>query len=82
MSRFIQIEKPSKSEGMDISCIDCDHKDSLSDAGFSWLVCASCKSFRGFRVGNFKCTCGSDIFQITQDRLYCPNCGADRLWKP
>lgn len=65
-------------------CLDCKHKWAVvAEVGATWLECPVCGLFRG-RVKyqcerdcpHWTCKCGNDLFHVTEDGFYCPNCGA------
>jgi Zn finger protein HypA/HybF involved in hydrogenase expression len=50
--------------------------------GTIWLECPDCHSMKGLmkypvqrEEPEWICNCGNDLFKITQDGFYCPNCG-------
>lgn len=64
-------------------CLDCKH-EWIAEAplGATWLECPSCTLHRGRyvyateRAGmEWNCHCGNDLFKVTPDGYYCPNCG-------
>lgn len=65
-------------------CLDCQHEwVAVVPIGTLWLECPSCTLVRGRlkfqceRVGEqWECGCGNDLFHVTPDGVYCPNCGA------
>lgn len=76
-SRFIQDEVIYKDGQHTLSCIDCEQNAAFDALDYSWLKCNHCGSIRGYHIDDIKCTCDSTVFQITTDRIYCPNCGYD-----
>ena len=65
-------------------CIACGEEwVAVSPAGTVWLTCPKCKSEKGLysyscvREGtsHWICNCGNDLFHITPEGMYCPNCG-------
>ena len=65
-------------------CLSCRHEwDSVAPVGTVWLECPKCGLTRGHfiypceRKGlKWECNCGNDLFHLTPDGIYCPNCGA------
>ena len=65
-------------------CISCKHEwVAVSPAGRNWLSCPKCWRETGVFKFPFSkvddlhwtCDCGNDLFNITPDGAYCPNCG-------
>lgn len=65
-------------------CLDCKHEwAAVAPAGTTWLECPSCGLVRGrFKfqherpgLAHWECSCGNDLFHVTTDGYYCPNCG-------
>lgn len=77
----IQKGSPEKSESTVIACASCKSEDNPTAATYQWLECVKCGSHNGFYVKGFDCSCGSNVFQLTKDRLYCLNCGDHARWK-
>lgn len=66
-------------------CINCQHEFMLSqEKGQEWYECPSCHTHKA-RVKyeylrpepTLECQCGNKLFFITQQHIYCPNCGRD-----
>ena len=67
----------------DALCLDCKHEwVARATLPTEWLECPNC----GLEKGRFKYTyvrgdvhwegeCGNDLFKITPQGIYCPNCG-------
>lgn len=70
-------------------CINCTHEwvgvipegDDLN----MWLECPSCGCHKGRMKGRMEvqaphwhCNCGNDLFHVTPDWIYCPNCGREQ----
>ena len=64
-------------------CLSCGHKwVSVAPIGVLWLECPECHCMKGRYVHpnerdvpHWKCNCGNDLFYVTPDGYYCPNCG-------
>lgn len=64
-------------------CMSCKHEwIAVSPIGTTWLECPECHAEKGRyqypveRDGfEWKCNCGNDLFRVTPDGYYCPNCG-------
>ena len=67
-------------------CLSCGHNwVSIAPTGTIWLECPECHVVRGRFVYqcerdglHWECDCGNDLFHVTEDGFYCPNCG---LWQ-
>lgn len=66
-------------------CLDCGHAwEAVAPVGVTWMECPMCGLMRGrfvwshLREGalHWRCDCGCDLFYVTPDGSYCPNCGA------
>lgn len=70
-------------------CLDCRHEwQAVAPQKTQFLECPGC----GLEKGRFKfafakldephwhCNCGNELFQITEQGAYCPNCGKDQEW--
>lgn len=78
-----RLEREPHSTGLAV-CLDCKHEwQAVAPAEVMWLECPAC----GLERGRFKhhheredmhweCACGNDLFSITPEGVYCPNCGA------
>lgn len=65
-------------------CLACKHEwVAVSPTGTLWLECPECTLLRGRymypvvrdAIPHLECNCGNDLFQVTPDGTYCPNCG-------
>lgn len=65
-------------------CLDCRHVwTAVAPSGVVWMECPACGLTRGrykFQhqyedKPHWACHCGNDLFHLTPDRIYCPNCG-------
>lgn len=65
-------------------CIDCGFKwIAVAPVGTDWLECPECGLMRSRMkypvirgdTAHWTCKCGNDLFYITPDFTYCPNCG-------
>lgn len=69
-------------------CLACQHEwEAMVPIGSVWLICPKCKLERGRFIyhmmreeyQHWSCTCGNDLFYITRDGEYCPNCAKWRV---
>lgn len=64
-------------------CLDCRHEwIAVNRTGGRWIECPKCTLFRGRFVGQHErddpawhCQCNNDLFYVTPEGIYCPNCG-------
>lgn len=65
-------------------CLSCKHEwIAVAPAITEWLECPECGMMRGRHVfpysrtddEHWTCSCGNDLFHITHNCTYCPNCG-------
>ena len=64
-------------------CLACKHEwVAVAPTGVTWMECPSCSLIRGRFVFPhqrdglvWKCFCENDLFHVTPDGVYCPNCG-------
>lgn len=65
-------------------CLDCKHEwVGVAPVGEVWLECPACHLVRGRFLNpvvrneaqRWTCLCGNDLFYITRECTYCPNCG-------
>lgn len=64
-------------------CLACKHEwVAVAPSGTLWLVCPSCSLERGRFIYPFyrkdehwMCGCENDLFLVTREGVYCPNCG-------
>lgn len=65
-------------------CLDCKHEwTAVAPAGTEWLECPECHGKKGRFIYHFEpepfvqwqCNCGNDLFYVTPDGCFCPNCG-------
>lgn len=64
-------------------CLDCKHEwEAIAPVGVIWMECPACSLVRGRFIGQHErqgsewiCHCGNDLFHITPQGPYCPNCG-------
>lgn len=69
----------------DAKCLACGHQwVAVAPVGTVWLECPACSLERGRYVAqverpgpHWHCGCGNDLFRVTPDGPYCPNCGAE-----
>lgn len=66
-------------------CMACGHEDvTVAPVGVVWMECSACHAQKALFVGaceqqgaaHWTCACGNDLFHVTPEGLYCPNCGA------
>lgn len=65
-------------------CLACKHEwQAVAPTGTTWLECPECSLFRGRFIGqhtrdtpHLHCECGNNLFSVTREGTYCPNCGA------
>jgi predicted RNA-binding Zn-ribbon protein involved in translation (DUF1610 family) len=64
-------------------CISCERQwEAVAPTGTVWLECPACGLLRGRFVypcerpdPHWICGCGNELFHMTPDGIYCPNCG-------
>lgn len=64
-------------------CLDCKHTwVARAPVGTLWLECPACTLKRGRYLErvqepgpHWHCNCNCDLFYVTPDGYYCPNCG-------
>ncbi len=64
-------------------CLACAHVwIAVSPIGTIWMECPACKLMKGRYVfehqwdrPHWTCNCGCDLFSVTPEGFYCPNCG-------
>lgn len=64
-------------------CLSCWHKwVAVAKVGTVWLECPQCQLQRGRFIlhaskhcEHWECNCGNDLFHVTKNGIYCPNCG-------
>jgi Zn finger protein HypA/HybF involved in hydrogenase expression len=67
-------------------CLACKHEwIAVAPMGVTWLECPACSLERGRYVAQVKkevphwhCDCGNNLFYVTENGYYCPNCGLDQ----
>lgn len=67
-------------------CLACKHEwVAVAPSGTIWLECPSCSLERGRYVAQMEkpvphwhCKCENNLFYVTADGYYCPNCGLDQ----
>jgi Zn finger protein HypA/HybF involved in hydrogenase expression len=66
-------------------CLSCDHEwHATAKVGTTWLECEKCGTMKG-RFKNpivrgktlYHCECGNELFQISENGIYCPMCGTE-----
>lgn len=63
--------------------MSCGHKwQAVAETLVDWLECPGCHLVKGrFKYphehseDHWQCGCGNDLFHVTVNRAYCPNCG-------
>lgn len=67
------------------TCLACKHEwVAVAPSGVVWMECPACGLMRGrykfhhchVDKKHWTCNCGNDLFSLTPDFIYCPNCGA------
>jgi len=84
LSEYRAQREPHK-EGTAI-CANCGHEwVAIAPLGVMELECPECRCMKGYFVHpcekeakHWTCNCGSILFSITPDGVYCPNCGLDQ----
>ncbi len=70
-------------------CAACKHRwTAVAIIGSIWLQCPNCETEKGRfewpvlakEVSHFECNCGNDLFHITEEYVYCPNCGQEHIF--
>jgi predicted RNA-binding Zn-ribbon protein involved in translation (DUF1610 family) len=64
-------------------CMACGHEEeTVAPTGVVWMECSACHAMKKLfihdcqRYGKeWTCNCGNDLFRITPEGVYCPNCG-------
>lgn len=64
-------------------CLGCGHIwVAVAPIGTIWLECPNCSSIKGRHiypversVDRWVCNCGNDLFYMSINGVYCPNCG-------
>jgi len=65
-------------------CLACHHRwIAVSPVGTIWLECPECTLDRGRYIAecirenrlHWSCGCENDLFYLTSEGIYCPNCG-------
>lgn len=77
-----RLEREPHSSGLAV-CLDCKHEwQAVAPADIQWLECPECGLVRGRFKFQFEkdckhlvCDCGNDLFHVTLEGTYCPNCG-------
>jgi hypothetical protein len=77
-------EKESRNRGV-ARCLDCKHEwEAIAHHEAVWLECPKCSLEKGRFVGShilaegtdqWVCRCDNDLFFITPNGCFCPNCG-------
>jgi Zn finger protein HypA/HybF involved in hydrogenase expression len=65
------------------TCLACSHEwTAVAPIGTLWLECPECTLERGRLIAqcqrdepHWHCDCGNELFYVTADGYYCPNCG-------
>lgn len=66
------------------SCLGCRHVwQAVAPEGTTWLECPMCYAQKGHfdypvrlkDVPHWVCNCGNDLFFVSKEGCYCPNCG-------
>lgn len=67
-------------------CLSCGHRwAAVAPVGADWLECPQCGLEKGVfsfpyrREGpHLECNCGNDLFHVTPEGVYCPNCNTSQ----
>lgn len=67
-------------------CLSCNHEwAAVAPIGTVWLECPECGLEKGRLAGtvyrdehHWHCNCGNELFYVTANVYYCPNCGLDQ----
>jgi len=67
-----------------VRCLACRVKwAAVAPAGTVWMECPACSLERGRFIesarkagAHWYCHCGCDLFHVTPNGYYCPNCGS------
>jgi hypothetical protein len=89
MDNVVPFNSPKSEKHMtgDAFCICCKHTwVAVAVIGTEWLECPNCETTKGRfnfpvvakEVAHWNCACGNDLFHITEEYLYCPNCGQEQ----
>ena len=74
-----------------VHCMNCKAQwKARAPADTNVLECPECGLMRGTWYMPFMnvsrehwaCECGNDLFRITADEIYCPNCGKEQEFRP
>lgn len=68
------------------TCLSCSHEwTAVAPIGTLWLTCPECTLERGRLIAqcqrdepHWHCNCGNELFYVTANGYYCPNCGLDQ----
>ncbi len=89
-NNLVSLEKYKEDNALHSSgeckCLACDYKwVGVVPIGTIWLECPKCHLMRGRFIYHcqredsyWTCKCGNELFYITHEGCYCPNCG---LWQ-
>jgi len=85
MGDIVSIESQKPHKTGEAICMSCKEEwIAVAPAGVVWLECPKCKTEHGlFKFpcsysdkSHWECNCGNDLFHVTPDGYYCPNCGS------
>lgn len=91
MAEIINLQKEREDRRPHLSgqacCMLCAHEwIAVAPVGETWVECPVCHAHKGYltypvqRLGlEWQCACGNDLFRITPDGPYCPNCGVRQI---
>lgn len=82
-NRVVSLDERRPHNAGQARCLDCKHEwAAVCPVGTTWLECPACTLFRGRMIGQHErdgphwfCHCGNELFYVTPDGTYCPNCG-------
>jgi len=88
MGKIISLNNPTETEESHCTgeaiCMLCGHKwVAVAPVGVMWFECSECHSMKGHMIYDYvrkdemewQCGCGNDLFKVTPNGYFCPNCG-------
>lgn len=84
MSNIVPFERPEPHGHGAAFCMACNHTwTAVAPVGTTELTCPACGTQRGRFTFDFApptthlwtCTCDNQLFNVTQDGIFCPRCG-------
>lgn len=92
MADIIKFEKKEPHLEGTALCLSCRHEweavvPKAAVLETDWLQCPACHLQKAkfkwpfyFGESNWNCGCGNDLFRISPDFVYCPNCGREQVF--